>query len=157
MGDQNWRRDRRVIGVDPGKTGAIALLVNDALVEVCDMPVTPGKKKKVSGVLISNVLWQMYRPGDVVIMERVHSMPKDGHVGAYNFGENVGLFRGVLESKGIPYRRVTPQVWKREAGLIGKTKKASVDLARSLWPNMAKQLTKSKDGRSDAALIALYG
>jgi crossover junction endodeoxyribonuclease RuvC len=51
---------------------------------------------------------------------------------------------------------VTPGVWKRHAGLIGKEKDASRELAARLYPQATLNL-KKHHGRADALLLARYG
>ena len=50
---------------------------------------------------------------------------------------------------------VRPQVWKKHHGLIGTEKKASLELARRIWPDAQLRLAKHH-GRADALLIALW-
>jgi crossover junction endodeoxyribonuclease RuvC len=53
---------------------------------------------------------------------------------------------------------VTPQRWKKAAGLIGKEKDAARTLMIQQQPQIADQLTRKKDiGRADACCIAIYG
>jgi hypothetical protein len=54
---------------------------------------------------------------------------------------------------------VTPQAWKKQAGLIKASKGASVDLARELWPDNSDDFKykTADEGRAEAALIARYG
>ena len=58
---------------------------------------------------------------------------------------------------------VKPQVWKKHFGLIfpktmtkAEKKRKSVELARELYPDVADKLLYTKDGRSEALLIARY-
>jgi crossover junction endodeoxyribonuclease RuvC len=53
---------------------------------------------------------------------------------------------------------VTPQKWKKAAGLIGTDKDAARTRAIQLWPNW-RDLDKKGKGQAlaDAALIARYG
>ena len=154
MSNYAWREQTRVIGIDPGQTGALVLLVEGTPAEVHDMPTVPGGKM-VSAYLLNDLIWRLYRPGDRVVIEKVHSMPKDGHQAAFKFGQNLGLLCGVLTARGIPYLTVSPQKWKRDAGLIRKPKKASVVLAKNRWPEQAHMF--KKHGQADAALIGWFG
>ncbi len=155
MSNYPWRYQKRVIGIDPGQTGAIALLVDRIPAAVWDMPRVPGGKE-VSAYLLNELMWEVYRPGDTVVIEQVHSMPSDGHQAAFKFGKNLGLLCGVLTARGIPYRTVVPQVWKRKAGLLKKPKKAAAERVQAAWPEQAGMFPLTKTGRADALLIALY-
>jgi crossover junction endodeoxyribonuclease RuvC len=75
----------------------------------------------------------------------------------FSFGFSAGLVDGVLAGLGIPTTYVTPQSWKRAAGLTSD--KSAVRLrAAQLFPDMAKHFARVKDdGRAEAALIARYG
>lgn len=161
MSNYPWRYQRRVIGIDPGQSGAIALLADDELVTVRDMPVLPGAKGsriRVSAHLLVDLMWEVYRPGDTVVIEAVHSFPSDGHNVAFKFGEAYGTLKGVLTARRISYRTVEPTVWKRAAGLIGKPKWASLDKVRFMYPDHDELFKRKKDhGRADAVLIARFG
>ena len=65
---------------------------------------------------------------------------------------------GVLGAMGIPHTLVTPQAWKKDAGLIGKDKDAARARAIQLWPSWRDLDAKGKgQAYADAALIAMYG
>jgi crossover junction endodeoxyribonuclease RuvC len=54
-----------------------------------------------------------------------------------------------------PTMLVTPQAWKKYHGLIGSEKAASLELARSMFPEAS--LKRQKDhGRADALLMAVW-
>jgi crossover junction endodeoxyribonuclease RuvC len=91
-------------------------------------------------------------------LENVHSMPREGVSSAHKFGRCWGAVDGVLGALGIATNLVTPQKWKRDAGLIGRDKDAGRLLALRLFPSLAGELKRKKDhGRADALLIARYG
>ena len=48
-----------------------------------------------------------------MLVERVHSMPKQGVSSSFKFGENFGWFQGLLQGLGIPYTLVSPSVWQK--------------------------------------------
>ena len=53
---------------------------------------------------------------------------------------------------------MTPQKWKKSAGLIGTEKDVARSTAILLWPEWRAQHAKGKGGAlADAALIARYG
>lgn len=59
---------------------------------------------------------------------------------------------------GIPLTLVTPQAWKRGAGLIGKDKDAARSRAVQLYPGLRVLDFKGKGGAvADAILIGLHG
>ena len=140
----------RIIAVDPGKGGAVALMVGGVLEGVVDMP---WAGDEVSGVLLAAHIG-LAAP-DVVVTEKVHAMPKQGVSSTFNFAKSYGIVIGVVASLRHPLVKMTPQEWKRANGLIGKDKDASRQLAMELWPQHAERFArKMDDGRAEAALIA---
>jgi crossover junction endodeoxyribonuclease RuvC len=85
-------------------------------------------------------------------------MPGQGVTSMFNFGHSCGTVMGVLGAMGLPHTLVTPQAWKKQAGLIGTDKDAARSRAIQLWPKW-RELDKKGKGQAlaDAALIAAYG
>ena len=139
-----------ICGIDPGAKGAIALLDYDH-VEIFDMPIIG---KEVNGIEIASIFGE-FRPSHI-FLEQVNSFGM-GRTSAYNFGQGVGVLKGVFQALKIPYTLVTPQKWKKSYGL-SKEKDHSRLLATRLYPQLADQFKrKMDDGRSEALLIAKYG
>lgn len=131
-----------IIGIDPGVTGAIGWLRGGLFSTVADMP---GNPADLADLLRGNE--------GVFIVEQAQAMPKQGVSSTFKTGQGYGQILGVLAALRLPYRTVTPAVWKRSMGLSGKDKDASRALARSLWPDAP--LGRVKDhGRAEALLIA---
>ena len=94
----------------------------------------------------------------VAYIEQVHSMPRDGVTSAFGFGRSTGVIETALAAYKVPTVMLTPQKWKRAAGLIKKDKDASRNLAMQLYPELSNKLARKKDhGRADALLIAHFG
>ena len=151
-----------IIGIDPGQTGALAFVENGKVVQVIDMPTmarTHGKGNQVDPYSLSLELCKIGTARiDGVVMEQVAAMPGQGVTSVFNFGESVGIVKGVLGSLQLPVRMVTPQKWKKTANLIGKDKDAARSLAIQLHPEAAEFLSRKKDvGRADAICIARFG
>ena len=91
-------------------------------------------------------------------VELVSSMPGQGVASMFSFGHAAGVIQGVLGAFRMPVKMVTPQSWKKRAGLTGKNKDASRTLAIQMWP-LWRELDKKGAGQAyaDAAFIALYG
>ena len=147
-----------VIGIDPGNTGAVAFL-RGADVDVVDMPLMAnGKKQQLNPQELSRILVGGIETGEdvVAVVERVSAMPGNGAASMFNFGMGFGVIQGVLAAMRIPYKLVTPQKWKKAAGLTGKEKDNARTLAQQLFPDAP--LGRKKDiGRADAILIAKFG
>jgi crossover junction endodeoxyribonuclease RuvC len=85
-------------------------------------------------------------------------MPGQGVASMFSFGHSAGVIQGVLGAFEIPVVMVTPQSWKKRAGIIGQDKDASRSKAIQMWPKW-RELDKKGVGQAyaDAAFIALYG
>ena len=150
------------IGIDPGLTGAVALLAGKRALRVWDMPVvTEGRGKGVCAVLLAATLTEareLSSERPEVILERVGARPGQGVTSMFSFGRAAGIAEGVVAALGLPLRRVTPESWKRRARLTGKPKDAARALAIDLFPEIASELARKRDGgRADALLLAYYG
>jgi crossover junction endodeoxyribonuclease RuvC len=157
-----------IIGIDPGLSGAIAIIEDGRLIYIDDMPTVMAKKKSrvdvrsLRGLLLDVDGFDTTPP---VYLEQVSSMPMQGVSSAFNFGRTYGEIRGVLIALGFTVHDVTPQTWKFNVGLravAGATtkdrKNASRACAIELFPNCAHLFARAKDdGRAEAALIAYYG
>jgi len=143
------------IGVDPGITGAIAILSGDAA-EVHDMPVALVKKGK-NEVMAAELSRILDIPGEVVLwLEQVHAMPGQGVASSFGFGRSLGVVEGVAAALQIPVHFVTPQKWKKHFKLQRSDKDVSRTIASQLYPQA--ELHRKRDiGRADALLIARYG
>ena len=145
-----------ICGVDPGKTGALAIVDTDGrLIDVMDMPDATGAALGAAiGALLAD--WSPHTI-DQAWVEEVHAMPKQGVTSSFNFGANFGAIGGALGALGIPVRYVTPAKWKK-AQRVTADKNSSRQRARELWPADAGRFARVKDdGRAEAALIALHG
>lgn len=152
-----------IIGIDPGLTGAIALMDGEICRGVWDMPVsakTYGKGRQVNGRLLADLLDEIADPlsRPSVLIEQVGSMPGQGVASMFSFGHSAGLCEGVCAALGLRYGYVLPQAWKRLYRLTGREKDAARTEAIRLYPEIAHELARKKDiGRADAVLIAGYG
>ena len=154
---------RVTIGVDPGQTGALAVLVDGVPTELIDMPSMPrragGLQVDAASLAASVRGVRMAHPGAafLAVIEQVGAMPKCGGTGMFRFGQADGIARGVLGALGIGYIEVPPQVWKRHLRLTGCDKDAARTLVIQRFPELALRLARKKDvGRADALLIALW-
>lgn len=147
-----------IIGIDPGLGGALALLYNNDL-EIYDMPtIQDGTKRRVDHAQLAVILdtWAKHQ-GITCVIEKVASMPGNGHAGAFTFGRAAGVVIGAVAANFIPIVEVPPQVWKRKTQT--PTDKDGARLrASEIFPRYAGQWARIKDdGRAEAALIAYYG
>lgn len=147
----------RLIGIDPGASGAIVLLEDDYPIEWLLMPTMKvGSTTKVNSAALSRFIYECNVK--VARVEHVHSMPKQGVSSSFNFGHSCGVIEGVLGAFEVSIELVTPQKWKKVAGLIGCDKDAARSRAIQLWPDWRALDSKAKgQAYADAALIARFG
>ncbi len=148
--------DRR-IGIDPGNSGALVFLQDGEPRGWLHMPlIKVGTSTRVNAAHISAFL-KAY-PGAPVFLELVHSMPGQGGASGFTFGHAAGVVQGLAQGLGHPLTLVTPQKWKKAAGLIGTEKDAARSHAILLWPGWRELDAKIKGGAlADAALIGRFG
>ena len=85
-------------------------------------------------------------------------MPGQGLSSTFAFGHSAGVVEGVLAALHIPAVLITPQAWKKGAGLIGKDKDAARTIAARLYPfNRTLDLKGKGQALADAILIARIG
>lgn len=153
----------RIIGIDPGITGAVVVLDGDGAIAQCiRTPIyTDNGKKHYDIPGMREVLMRAARePGEPLAgIEKVGTFPRDGRVGAFNFGVGYGLWLGLLSALFIPYMEITPQLWQSRmlAGLPRgpKVKASAMRAAKSLFPHIPIGV-KADWGMADAALLAEY-
>lgn len=151
----------RILGVDPGGSGALALLDGTELIQVDDMPVFEVKRgtgfTKELNVQALLMLLDRMKP-DTCWFEKVGPRETDSNKSAFSFGRVAGMCEGVIRGRGIPFRDVPPATWKVKMRLVHQAKDDARFMAQSRWPAMAGQFSRKKDdGRAEAALIADYG
>jgi crossover junction endodeoxyribonuclease RuvC len=153
---------RLTFGIDPGLSGAVAVLADGEFRDVFDMP-TVGRGAKgrqtVNAVSLAAALREHVsaEPGASVlaVLEEVSAMPGQGVTSMFRFGQSVGAVEGVLAALRMPLVRVRPQEWKKHAGLSGTAKDVARGLAIDLYP--AAPLYRVRDGgRADALLLARW-
>ena len=151
----------RHIGIDPGLSGAVAVLTDDSL-QIHDMPVMTvdrnGKaKRQVSANELAELL-NLYAGKDChVYVERVSAMAGQGVTSVFSFGRSFGMIEGILAALKMPVTFVAPATWTRAIGR-SPGKDASRARAMELFPNYEYFFKRVKDdGRADAALIAHWG
>jgi len=154
----------RVIGVDPGLSGAFAAVVWPAVLQVADTPTRTrsvnGKEKRVVDraalQAVIRELVRAHRPEKVVI-EDVHAMPRQGVTSAFTFGNVFGSIVQAFVAEGVSIELVPPALWKRRLGITAD-KATAFHEADRLFPYEKHWWSKkSQDGRAEAVLLAYYG
>ena len=151
----------RIIGIDPGLNGAIAVLTPDSL-QIHDMPVMTvdrnGKaKRQVSANELAELLHLYSGKNYHVCVEKVSAMAGQGVTSVFSFGRSFGMIEGILAALKMPVTFVAPATWTKGVGR-SPGKDASRARAMELFPNYEYFFKRVKDdGRADAALIAYWG
>ena len=162
------------IGIDPGLDGAVGVIGEQAgngCPRVFDTPTLTIEGEKSKRRYNTAAMAELLRPyvqnvaqfpdvqNALVILESVHSMPKQGVASSFCFGQGLGMWQGIIAALGLPLEMPSPQRWKKEIMADqGRNKDASRFKAIQLFPTLATQLSRVKDdGRAEALLMAEYG
>lgn len=147
----------RILGIDPGLSGAWAL-VDGGVVDRCgDMPVSgEGTRRRISGRVLASTIRSL--EPHLAVIEWVQARPGQAAGAMFRFGMSFGSQISICELCEVPFELVVPQVWKRHFNLIGQEKEAGRQKALDLCPGITAMLDRKRDtGRAEAALIGLYG
>jgi hypothetical protein len=158
VGRQGDHRLKHTLGIDPGLSGAAAIINEDGtLVALTDLPIMRVEKLAwVDGNTFQTWLIEnaSFTPTECYI-EHVNAMPKQGVTSSFHFGVGFGSLLSLIQARHIPLHLVRPAKWKRDLNLAGKDKKASLHRARRLWPTAELHLEKH-EGRAEALLLAAW-
>jgi Holliday junction resolvasome RuvABC endonuclease subunit len=151
----------KVVGIDPGLSGALALLEvangDTTLVDVIDVPVV-GSGAKQSVDVIGLQEWLQRHGPRCAYLERAQVMPKQGSSSGFKYGRVVGALEAVLAISAIAITMVEPSKWKRHFHLQGADKEGARGLVIRLFPGRHHFFARKKDhNRAEAVLIGLYG
>jgi hypothetical protein len=158
----------KVVGIDPGLTGGIAVLYGEKVL-VMDAPRLDAGRGALDAAVIVRIL-KTVKP-DLVVIERQQAMPllgkqpcpackrmpSQGIASTFTTGYGFGLYNGILAALGLKHVIVSARVWQTlmYQGAVGQGKERSLYVSSQLFPGIV--LKKSQHGRADALLIAEYG
>lgn len=176
---------QKVVGIDPGAHGALALLSlgrGFQLLEAVSMPIRDRGKTVTNNVLDGRALGVLLKRWEptIIVVEDVQPMPARGRIegeneqaserhemparSAFTFG---GFYLGtvaVCEALGFDVITVRPVQWKKAAGLarVGDRSRSAVKaealaLARTLWPDSPYFERAKDEAKAEAALMARFG
>jgi hypothetical protein len=141
-----------IVGIDAGLSGAWGMIdLHGKYWSTGDM------HHDENGVLETEKIWnEMAQARDgqdiIVVLEKVHSMPKQGLSSTFKFGMAFGGACALSKRFNSHLVMVTPQVWKKSLKL-SQQKLESLLMARELFSNAPLTL-KKHNGRAEALLIA---
>jgi len=147
------------IGVDPGKSGAIAVYSPDSNgIEVWDYP--PSTKILIS-IFETIKMQRTYNFNSIGIscIEKLAPRKSNGVKNVEAQGIGYGKLLYGLETLPVEYLEVNPCTWKKALGVTAD-KKTSMAAAERLFSNPEVFYGPKggpKDGRAEAALLAYYG
>ncbi len=141
------------IGIDPGVSGAIAILKEGEVINI-------RHDKATDKEIVEFYTRNLKDCNEVIaVLEKVHSMPGQGVKSTFKFGESYGKSQGILSTLGVPYEFAVPRTWQKVLGILKRDKKESkTDFKRRL-KQKAEQLfpnVKIVNNNADALLIAEY-
>jgi crossover junction endodeoxyribonuclease RuvC len=150
----------RVLGIDVGLNGAIALTDGSRLLELHDMPtLSLERNNKTKRMVNASALHLIIRgaKADAAYLERLNAMPGQGVTSMFSMGQSLGVVLGVLAACEVPTTTIPPRTWQKALD-VPQGKDGSRYRAAQLFPEHADMFSRVKDdGRSDAVLIAAYG
>ncbi len=139
------------LGIDPGKTGGISVHTTSGAVAYGFTNKTPMDIYETI-VTCRNYCITDINHKCVALIEKVHSMPKQGVASSFTFGKNYGFLLGCLTALEIPFEYVTPQKWQGYLKCRTKgDKNITKQKAQELYPHL-----KITQAIADALLIGEY-
>ena len=149
------------IGIDPGASGAIALITQT------EVKALEFSSATLHGYREQIIEWNHEYEIQGAGLEKVHAMPGQGVTSMFSFGQRYGELIGLAVALQLPITLVTPKEWqsllkiKTTDKLTKPQRKKEIAKAVSLiFPQAYSLITGSKggikDGVSDAISIAYY-
>ena len=139
------------IGVDPGKKGGFAILIDGK----CHSAKAWDDGEFVKAMKEVSEMGLTVRAA----VEKVGARPGQGVTSMFSFGKNAGFIEGTLMALDIPYQLVSPQKWKAEFGL-SSDKQKSIEVCQKLFPDVdllaTSRCKKPSDGKAEAILLCEY-
>jgi len=138
-----------ILGIDPGRSGALALLDTDTRrVDCHDMPTTT---EALHDIIAGLPLIAF------AVLEQLHAGPQMGRTTVAAMFESYGVLKGALAWRSIQTFTTRPSQWKPALN-VPADKTAARRRAAEFFPDDAHQWRLAKhDGRAEAALLAWYG
>ncbi len=147
----------KVLGVDPGLSGAIASWDGKTL-KVVDVPIMKARSRghEVNLPALKEVIDE-FTIFHYAYVERNVSRPGEGSVSGRKSGVVEGMLLGCIAAYCSNVFRPTPASWKKKVGLT-KEKEYSRTKAIETFPKYHKLFARKKDhNRAEAAMLAYYG
>lgn len=158
-----------ILGVDPGLSGAYALIEIDTqrLIDVGSLPTfqkdgarkghKPSTRVHFDCHAFSSTI-DLYAPLIALcVLEEPGARPKQGLSSTFRFGHVCGQVHGVLAGHYLPVLPIRPEIWKLSMGL-SSDKAESLRRVKALWPQDENLFKLKKDNdKAEACLLGMYG
>lgn len=154
------------IGIDLGKSGGLSCIQDGNIVYQEQMPKTERDIVTELHCLVMTIMSKAPNANITIAMEKISPHPGEGVVSVATFANHCGGISYTCTCLHMMYRkhvnevvRIAPTTWKKHFGLLDSKiskydkKKLSVDYVNKRF---GQSLTYSRNGISDAILIALY-
>lgn len=151
-------KERGIIGVDPGKSGAWAYLSEDHRIVEAEKFAVIGDELNISS--FARAIELFGTKNVTLVIEKVHSMKIWGVKQNFNFGETLGKLKGLCQALEVSYELVDSKVWKKVIlQSTNKDKDAAIEWAARNFPviDLYRGKKKPHDGIADALCIAEWG
>ena len=146
------------IGIDPGSvSGCIAIIYLDESENIKGTS-TIEFAKHTTKEWYESLKEQTVGYNCLCVLEKVHTMPKQGIVSAGKFMKHVGHTEAFLIALGIPFKEVTPQTWMKHYGMKKLKDETKPAWKRRLRERLQRIMPEFKvnNSNADAMLIAYY-
>lgn len=153
----------RILGIDPGLSGALAVW-DGRILKVADVPIVKARARgnEVNLPALADILYKwghiaQSTPLTAAYIERNSVRPREGISSAQKNGLTAGILLGCTVVYCRNIIRPTPNQWKKAIGLTAD-KDYSRTRAIETFPDYHKLFARKKDhGRAEAAMLAYYG
>jgi len=152
---------RCYIGIDPGSSSGCIAIIYLNITGNIERTETIEFAKHTTKEWFERLkaIEEMEHPsGCMAVLEKVHTMPKQGIVSAGTFMKHVGHIEMALLALGIPFEEKTPQTWIKHYGMKKGKEESNTDWKRRLRERLQRIMPdfKCSNNTADAMLIAYY-
>lgn len=148
------KKNRIIIGIDPGASGAIAV-ISSYSIETFNLSNT---ESDIADFLYK-VIGEVEDSNIFCIIEKVWAFPGQGVSSSFKFGVSYGFMRGMLIALSIPFEETIPRTWQKEFVVPRNKKNESKTQFKNRLKSKAQQLfpnIKVTLANADALLIAEF-
>jgi len=150
-----------ILGIDPGFSGGLAVINHKGeWIDGMRMPIYHLQKREMIDTRELTKFWASAlgaSGSNTIVIESVHSMPKQGVASTFKFGRAAGSVEAWALTMPCEMAFVTPQKWKKDMG-VKREKRSSLKLANDLFPEAGAVdwSVLRNDGIAEAALMAYH-